>query len=117
MTNTKQIVLPKPPLKLAGEDGNAFFIVGRACQAAKEAGWPKEAIRDFQKEALAGSYGDLLRLCNEKFDLVSDDNEDDDNEIDLDDDEDCDEDEDEDGCYIEDFGKTRAELLEDEAAE
>lgn len=31
----------KPRLKLSGEDGNAFSILGRAKQAAEKAGWEK----------------------------------------------------------------------------
>jgi len=36
--------MKKPKLKLVGEDGNAFSILGQARQAAKKAEWPKEKL-------------------------------------------------------------------------
>jgi hypothetical protein len=32
----------KPTVKLVGENGNAFAILGACKTAAKKAGWPKE---------------------------------------------------------------------------
>ncbi len=42
---SEQIKLPKVNCKLAGEDGNAFFIMGRFQAAAKRAKWPEEPTR------------------------------------------------------------------------
>jgi len=56
-------------LKLVGEDGNAFSIIGRARQVLKRAG-RYEDIELFQKEATAGDYNHLLRTCNEWFEVT-----------------------------------------------
>jgi len=53
--------LPRPTVKLVGEDGNAFFILGRVQKAMRKAGWSKEAIAEFHREATSGDYGHLLR--------------------------------------------------------
>ena len=55
---------PKYPdikVKVVGEDGNAFSIIGRVSQALKRAKIPKEEIEQFQEEATSGDYDDLLR--------------------------------------------------------
>jgi hypothetical protein len=59
----------KPKLKLVGEDGNAFFILGKAFQAAKKAGWTKEQIEEFKAKATSGDYNNLLAVCMEYFDV------------------------------------------------
>lgn len=59
----------KPKLKLVGEDGNAFFILGKAQRAAKKAGWSKEQIDAFMEEAQSGDYNNLLSTCMEYFDV------------------------------------------------
>jgi len=61
--------MSKPLLKLTGEDGNAFFILGLAVRAAKEAGWDKEKIEKFIKKAKAGNYENLLQTCMDFFDV------------------------------------------------
>jgi len=53
--------LPRPKVKLAGEDGNAFAILGRVRRAMKDAGWNKEAIEQFTNEATSGDYDNLLQ--------------------------------------------------------
>lgn len=55
----------KPPLKLVGEDGNAFAILGRARRVAKKNGLDWEAI---SKEATSGNYDHLLATMMEHFD-------------------------------------------------
>lgn len=60
--------MDKPKMKLIGEDGNAFAILGRASAAAKKAGWGKDRISAFTKEAMAGDYNHLLRTVMENFD-------------------------------------------------
>ena len=57
MTRQKE----RPQVKLVGEDGNAFFILGRVQHAMKKAGWTEQEIREFIKEATAGDYDHLLR--------------------------------------------------------
>jgi len=59
----------KPYLKLVGQDGNAFTILGLALRAAKAAGWT-EAQRDaYTKAAMAGDYDHLLTVTQEHFDV------------------------------------------------
>jgi len=70
----------KPKLKLVGEDGNAFFILGKAFRAARQAGWTEDKIEAFKKEATSGDYDKLLVTCMEYFDVDSDNSEDEDNE-------------------------------------
>jgi len=43
----------KPTVKLVGEDGNAFFIMGRVKQALKRAGADKEYFDQYLRQATA----------------------------------------------------------------
>jgi hypothetical protein len=52
--------LPKVDCPLAGQDGNAFAILGRFRQAARKAGWPQEEIQKALDEAMSGDYSHLL---------------------------------------------------------
>lgn len=57
---------PKYPdieVQLTGEDGNAFFIIGRVRRALKNAGVETEEIEAFTKEATSGNYDHLLQVC------------------------------------------------------
>ena len=65
---TKKTENQKPHLIAGGNDGNAFFILGRARRAAKKAGWSQEKIDQFTNEAKAGDYNHLLRTCMKYFD-------------------------------------------------
>ena len=62
-------VTEKPTLKLVGEDGNAFFILGRASKVARRAGWSKQKIYDFLTEAKSEDYDNLLCTCADYFDV------------------------------------------------
>ncbi len=50
-------------VKLIGEDGNAFSILGKVSNSLKRNGYKKEAS-DFLKEATSGDYDHLLQTCN-----------------------------------------------------
>ena len=52
----------KPTVKLVGEDGNAFGILGKVRKALKRAGYPKADIEEYQKEATSGNYDNLLAV-------------------------------------------------------
>lgn len=54
---------PKPPLVLSGMDGNAFAVLGAAQKALKAAGYTRQDIAAFTKEATAGDYDRLLAVC------------------------------------------------------
>ncbi len=48
-------------VKLVGEDGNAFAILGRVMRAMKLAGLPKEVQDAYFTEATSGDYDHLLQ--------------------------------------------------------
>ena len=50
----------KPTIKLIGEDGNAFYILGKIKSTLKQAGADKEYIDKYLEEAKAGDYNNLL---------------------------------------------------------
>ena len=62
---------PDITVKLVGEDGNAFAIMGRVTRGLRD-GLRKEGmsaekineeVKAFQKEATAGDYDNLLCVC------------------------------------------------------
>ena len=53
-------------LKLTGEDGNAFFILGRARQALRRAR-RSDLWEQFHREATSGDYQNLLATCMKYF--------------------------------------------------
>lgn len=62
--------MSKPELKLVGEDGNVFFILGKAVREAKRAGWSIEKIEKFKKEAMSGDYDHALQTCMDYFEVT-----------------------------------------------
>jgi hypothetical protein len=54
---------PDVKVRLSGEDGNAFAILGRVRNAMRKARIPKEEIDAFMTEATAGDYDGLLGTC------------------------------------------------------
>jgi hypothetical protein len=59
----------KPEVKLVGEDGNAFVILGRCCRAGRKAGWNDEQVDTFLAEAKKGDYDHLLQTVTKYFDV------------------------------------------------
>jgi hypothetical protein len=51
-------------VKLIGEDGNAYAILGKVKRALKEGGHP-ELVDAFMKEATASNYENLLHVVTE----------------------------------------------------
>jgi hypothetical protein len=60
-------MISRPKLKLIGEDGNAFFIMGRAIKTARMSGWPDAKIDKLKKELTSGDYNNLLATCAKYF--------------------------------------------------
>ena len=66
--------MEKVRVKLVGEDGNAFAILGRVQKAMRRAGVDKVAIAAYMNEAMSGDYNHLLAttmstcLCDENED-------------------------------------------------
>jgi hypothetical protein len=63
---------PKYPdvhVRLIGEDGNGFAIVGRVQKAMRKAGIGEDEIDLFRKEAFSGSYDKLLQTSIDWVDV------------------------------------------------
>lgn len=63
----------KKKYSLIGVDGNAFNIMGYVRRAMKEAGFTREEIEAYTKDATSGDYNhllvvsiDIIDRCNEK---------------------------------------------------
>lgn len=54
---------PDVTVQLTGEDGNAFFIIGRIRQALRRHGVPQEEIEAFCEEAMSGDYNHVLNTA------------------------------------------------------
>ncbi len=62
--------MPKYPdirVKLIGENGNAFAIIGACCCAARKAKLPQTEIDAFKNEAISGDYDHLLATAMKWF--------------------------------------------------
>jgi len=59
----------KPEVKLVGEDGNAWSIMGRVSKALRNAGADKEYIDEYTKKSTSGDYDNLLRIAMEYVDV------------------------------------------------
>ena len=58
--------MPKYPdvhVQLSGEDGNAFFIIGRVRKALRQAGVENSELDAFSEEAMSGDYDNVLRTA------------------------------------------------------
>jgi ABC-type sugar transport system substrate-binding protein len=63
---------PKHPditVTLTGQDGNAFAVLGRCREAAREAGLSEDEIAAFMDEAMAGDYEHLLKTAMRWFEV------------------------------------------------
>lgn len=58
---SKEVKHPEVVVQLTGEDGNAFFMVGRTQAALKRSGVSNEECTEFFNEALSGDYDHVLR--------------------------------------------------------
>ena len=52
---------PNVKVKLLGEDGNAFSILGRVMREIRRANVSKEVIDEYRNEATSGDYDHLLQ--------------------------------------------------------
>ena len=55
-----KIKYPDIEVKLIGEDGNAFAIMGRVQRALKQNGVPKEEINEYLNESKSGDYDNQI---------------------------------------------------------
>ena len=49
-------------VKLVGNDGNAFSVLGSVRKAMRKGGVSQEVIDDYLSEAMSGDYNHLLRV-------------------------------------------------------
>jgi len=56
-----EILYPEVTVKLTGEDGNAFYILGKVRKALTNAGVDKQGVDLFTNQAMSGNYDDLLQ--------------------------------------------------------
>jgi hypothetical protein len=69
---TETVVGPPEKLakvKLVGNDGNAFAIMGACKQAGRKAGYTAEQLAAYQKESMSGDYDHLLATAMKWFDV------------------------------------------------
>ena len=59
-----------PTVKLTGEDGNAFAIMGKVSKALRKAGADKEYVEKYLDEATSGDYDHLLGVSMEYANIV-----------------------------------------------
>ena len=59
----------RPKVRLIGEDGNAFSILGTVSKALKSAGADQEYIDQYLKKAMDGDYNHLLGVTMEYIDV------------------------------------------------
>lgn len=55
----------KISLKLVGQDGNAFALMGAFSKQARKEGWNKEEIDSVLNKAMSGDYNNLLCVLGE----------------------------------------------------
>ena len=56
-------IYPKIKVQLTGEDGNAFFLIGRVRKAMRNAALSDNEIEKFSAEAMSGNYDHVLQTC------------------------------------------------------
>jgi len=61
--------LTKPTVKLIGQYGNAFAVMGNIKRALKSAGADKDYIDAYLKEATSGDYDHLLTVSMKYVDI------------------------------------------------
>ena len=59
----------RPEVKLIGENGNAFAVLGKVAKALRSAGADKEYIDEYLNKATAGDYDHLLGVTMEYIDV------------------------------------------------
>ena len=50
----------RPHVKLVGQDGNAFAILGRVRNAMRKVGWSKAEIGEATDKMMSGDYDNLI---------------------------------------------------------
>lgn len=58
-----EVKYPDVQVRLVGEDGNAFAIMGRVATALRRAGVSNEEIEAYYAESTSSDYDNLLRTA------------------------------------------------------
>lgn len=64
------VKFPNITVKLLGEDGNAFVILGKTKKALQKAGVNKNDIDEYMNEAMSGDYDNLLIVTTKTVNVV-----------------------------------------------
>ena len=59
---TTEVKYPNVVVKLTGNDGNAFMIMGNVQKAMQKARISQDEIKEYVDEAMAGDYNHLLQV-------------------------------------------------------
>lgn len=59
---------PHVEVQLSGEDGNAFAIIARCCNAARRVGLRRSDLDAFRREATSGNYDNVITAAMRWFD-------------------------------------------------
>lgn len=70
----------KPNVRLVGEDGNAFAIMGRVSRGLKKTGHTPEEINQYTDDSTSGDYDHLLRVAMKWCEDIGEDVEDEEDE-------------------------------------
>ena len=62
---TNQPKYPDIVVQLSGEDGNAYFIMGRVRKALRRHDVSAEEIQEYTKQSMLSDYDNLLRVAME----------------------------------------------------
>jgi hypothetical protein len=60
MNEVNEVRYPEVRVRLSGEDGNAFAILGAVRRGLTRCGVSKEEVERFVREATAGDYDNLI---------------------------------------------------------
>ena len=60
---TNMVRYPEIDVRLVGNDGNAFAIMGAVTRALRQHRVPAEEIKEFQMTCMGGDYNHLLATC------------------------------------------------------
>jgi len=60
----------KPTVKLSGESGNVFYIIGVTMKALQRCGAPQKVIDNYQAEATSGDYDHALQTTMKYVDVT-----------------------------------------------
>lgn len=57
-------------VKLTGEDGNAFMIIGRVLQEMRKQKIEQKIVDAFKEEATSADYDNLLKTCIKYVNII-----------------------------------------------